>query len=298
MFRCIIGLNGTITDKRARFMDPLTAIVVAAGAVGTAAVSTSKEVMVKILGPTADYLGDELLQWTQQRQKNVGRIVQNAESKLGDRINDEGAVPPKVLKEILDDGSFAEDDLAVEYFGGVLASSRSGMPRDDRGAAFAKLVAQLTSYQLRTHYCFYSHIKQVHNGKEKNLMVSSDRRELEVFIPFTTYYSALDFTPEEDWAALLPHAIFGLGELGLIGESWQYGDAEDLRAVWPLATEAGIIVGPSPLGTELFLWAHGLGCTPAYEFLSEDVVLRSDFVVSTAQGVTSTSSELEAPDQS
>lgn len=268
-------------------MDPLTAIVVAAGAVGTAGVSTSKEVMVKILGPTADYLGDELLQWTQQRQKNVGRIVQNAEGKLGDRINDEGGVPPKVLKEILDDGSFAEDDLAVEYFGGVLASSRSGVPRDDRGAAFAKLVAQLTAYQLRAHYAFYRFIKSVHVGSLENIMYTTGRRELRIFVPFQAYISAMDFTPDENWEQILSHTMFGIGKLGLVDEFWQYGNADHIRNTWPQATAGGIIVAPSPLGAELFLWAHGLGSTPVNQFLRSEVVLESDVTIPATPGIMS-----------
>jgi hypothetical protein len=268
-------------------VDPITAIAVASGAVGASAVAATKDVVVKILGPTADYLGDELLQWTQQRHRNVGRIVQNAEEKLGDKINEDGKVPPKVLKEILDDGSFAEDDLAVEYFGGVLASSRSGIARDDRGAAFAKLVAQLTSYQLRGHYCFYTFLKSIHNGSQRSVLESSVRRDLRIFIPFDAYYSAMDFVPEEDWTQILPHTMFGLGELGLIDGTWRFGNAEDIRRDWHRATSGGIIVGPSPLGTELFLWAHGLGNTPVFRFLDKETVLESDIAIAIDPGITS-----------
>jgi hypothetical protein len=41
---------------------------------------------------------------------------------------------PKVIKAILDDGSFCDDELTASYFGGVLASSKTEVGCDDRGA--------------------------------------------------------------------------------------------------------------------------------------------------------------------
>lgn len=108
--------------------DPITAV--GAGAI---AAYLGKDGLAKLLGPTADYLGGELQAYTQRRMENVGRIFSRAESKLGDKLERPGQVPPKVLKTIINDGSYADDELAVEYFGGVLASSRTEIGRDDRG---------------------------------------------------------------------------------------------------------------------------------------------------------------------
>src|SRR4051812_25084796 len=109
------------------------------------AAAGSAQVVEKILGPTAEYLGNNLRDWTQRGVENVGRIFQTAQRKLGSKIESEGSVPPKVLKNILQEGAFCEDKLSTEYFGGVLASSRSEVSRDDRGAAFASLVGRLSS---------------------------------------------------------------------------------------------------------------------------------------------------------
>ena len=68
----------------------------------------------KILGPTADYIGDGIKAWTQKRVHNFQNIFNKAARKLGDKIGEGGQVPPKVLKHILDDGSFS---FNFQHFG-------------------------------------------------------------------------------------------------------------------------------------------------------------------------------------
>lgn len=129
--------------------------------IGAIAAYLRKDGLQKLLGPTADYLGGELQEFTKRRIENFGKIFQNADQKLGDRSNTHGSVPPRVLKEILNEGSYSEDESATEYFGGVLASSRTSIGRDDRGARIAKLVARLSTYQLRSHLLIYSTIRHL-----------------------------------------------------------------------------------------------------------------------------------------
>src|SRR5688500_3074157 len=105
-------------------------------AVAVSAYLGLKDLVPKILGPTADYLGGELRTYTEKGASNLRRIVTNAGEKLGDELNKPGQVSPKVLKNVLEEGYFSEDELAAEYFGGVLASSRTTNSRDDRGATF------------------------------------------------------------------------------------------------------------------------------------------------------------------
>jgi hypothetical protein len=52
---------------------------------------------VRILGPTADYLGAGAKDWTERGLNNLGRVFTGAQRMLADRIEDSGAVPPKVL---------------------------------------------------------------------------------------------------------------------------------------------------------------------------------------------------------
>lgn len=246
-------------------MDVNTALTVLATYAG------SKELLSKLLGPTADYLGGEIQQWAQRRLKTVGFIVRNAESKLGDGVNRPGRVPPKVLKEILGDGSFADNELAIDYFGGVLASSRSDIERDDRGAYLAKLVGQLSGYQLRTHYLFYSELKRLYDGVDSPLGTAEGRAHLSLYVSMEAYASALEFTPEEDQGAILLHTLEGLGRFGLIDDPRAAGSTETVRWLWKDAPGPGIVIQPSQLGSELFVWAQGSGRVDAMSFLDPKI---------------------------
>src|SRR5262245_36922667 len=109
----------------------------------------SAKLLEKLLGPTAEYIGEGVKSWTERRVANVDRILHKAATKLGGKIDQPGIVPARVVCGILDKGSFCEDELCAEYFGGVLASSKSGSPRDDRGASYAALLGRLSTYQIR-----------------------------------------------------------------------------------------------------------------------------------------------------
>lgn len=239
----------------------------------------SKELLGKLLGPTADYLGEEIQQWAQRRLETVGFIVRNAQSKLGDSVNRPGRVPPKVLKEILGDGSFADSELAIDYFGGVLASSRSDIERDDRGAYLAKLVGQLSGYQLRTHYLFYSELKRLYNGADAPLGTAEGRGCLGLYVSTEAYTSALEFTPEEDQGAILLHTLEGLGRFALIDDPRAAGSQETARAMWKDAPDSGIVIQPSQLGSELFVWAQGSGRVDAMSFLDPKIEFKPVFVL-------------------
>ena len=77
------------------------------------------------------------------------------------RADGRGQVPPKVLKTIINEGAYSNDDVAVEYLGGVLASSTTEVDRDDRGDRLAKLIGNMSAYQLRSHYLIYSTISEL-----------------------------------------------------------------------------------------------------------------------------------------
>src|SRR5262245_36424227 len=140
-------------------MDPddIGAIVKAGERLGESglAFALAKPLLEKLLGPTAEYIGEGMKEFTKKRAENIRRIFAYAAKLLGPRLELPGAVPAKVLRGVIDDGSFADDELAAQYFGGVLASARTGVSRDDRGATFNALLTRLSSYQIRAHYVFY-----------------------------------------------------------------------------------------------------------------------------------------------
>lgn len=234
--------------------EPITTTV----GLGAIAAYLGKDGLEKLLGPTAEYLGNGLRDMAQRRVENVGKIFRNAQNKLGQKTDAPGEVPPRVLKTVLDEGSFCEDAIAVEYFGGVLASSRTENGRDDRGARIAKLLDSLSSYQLRTHYLVYSTVKNLfsESGLSMNM---KDRPKMQVYLRLQHYAHAMAFNQSElnQFQQIVLHVFFGLHNDGLIEGDWQVGPKEEMKKIYPEAPDGGIVCQPSALGTEVFLWAFG-----------------------------------------
>jgi len=247
-------------------LDSETGLTILGTAIGGA------KVVEKLLGPTADYLGGELKEVSKKAATNLSNIFKNFQQKVGEEINKPGAVPPRVLKGILTEGPWCEEELQVEYFGGVLASSRSGISRDDRGAYFTSLISRLSTYQLRTHYILYQALKKTFDGVNTNQGHSRYLKQLEIFIPLQTYIESMDFIEEEIETVprLISHAFWGLVNENLIS-SYFFGPPGEMnysflkdRESYPNCTfievtEKGIKVTPSALGFELMMWAYGHG---------------------------------------
>ncbi len=245
--------------------EPITTV-----GLGAVAAYLGKDGLNKILGPTADYLGESLRDFTQKRAQNVGRIFGNAEQKLGKKIEEPGQIPPKVLKTIINEGSYSDDEITVEYFGGILASSRTEQGRDDRGARIGKILDGLSVYQIRTHYIVYTLVRKIFkdSGYQFNM---DDRPRMQLFIPWSSYSNAMEFSKNElnQITSILNHSFFGLYTENLI-ETFQYGQEEHIKKYFPEAKDDGILVSPSAFGAELYLWGYGQGNKDLSFILNDD----------------------------
>lgn len=234
--------------------EPITTV-----GLGLIAAYLGKDGLQKLLGPTADYLGSELQELTKKRIENIGKIFRKAEEKLGDSLDSPGQVPPKVLKTVINEGSYCDDEVAVNYFGGILASSRTELGRDDRGARIAKILDGMSTYQIRSHYVIYSLIKKTFSdsGYMYNL---KDRHKMELFIPMSVYIASMQFDEKElkQFGAILNHALFSLSSDDLI-EGFQYGPLDHIKQYFSEAASDGLLVSPSAFGAELYLWGYGQG---------------------------------------
>ena len=228
------------------------------------------DVAKKILGPTAEYLGHELLALTERRIRNRDKIISNAGKKLGNKLDAPGQVPLKVLKTIINEGSYADDTIVVEYFGGVLASSRTEAGRDDRGYRLTKMIDNMSAYQIRSHYLIYSTISELFSNSSNSFKLSESRNKMQLFIPFQDYIKAMEFTQQElNNPQILDHIFNGHAADGLIEGKWQYGPQESLKDMFSGVPSDGFICTPSALGAELLLWAFGHG-DKALDFLLTD----------------------------
>jgi hypothetical protein len=238
----------------------------------------SAPIVLKILGPTADYVGDGLQQWTERRGQNIRRVFEHAEKRLGkDGLDKPGAVPPRVLKEILEAGSYCDDELGAAYFGGILASSKSAVPRDDRGATLAALAARLSTYQLRCHYLLYSHAQRLLVGSDLNLGLKTERLEHgEVFVPWAAWVQGMDFNEDEfvRGSEIAGHALSGLRREDLIDSPYGHAGAADLRDAFRnrnFPEPGGIVFTLSLPGIELFVVAHGHSGIPKRTYIASDL---------------------------
>jgi hypothetical protein len=192
---------------------------------------------------------------------------------------------PRVLKEILQEGPFCEEQIWAEYFGGVMASSRSDVDRDDRGARFAALLARLSSYQIRCHFVLYRLFKVLFDGTG-SANTAIGRNDMQMFVPIPAFRSAMDMTEKEDLNIVLMHSIVGLVGESLLDNNYQFGAPAFLKENgYPEAVEPGLLVVPSLLGVELFHWAHGLGDVQIAEFLQPSRKFESEIVVAVVPGV-------------
>lgn len=261
-------------------IDPGTGLTILGSAIGGA------KVVEKILGPTSEYIGEQLKEWTVKKVTNTANIFKNAEKKLGGKINEPGKVPPKILKSILEDGAWCEEELQVEYFGGVLASSRTGVSRDDRGAYYTSLISRLSTYQLRTHYLLYQNVKKLFDNQDINIHDGNTWRDLEVFLSFETFYYAMDFTEEEgkNWQNILSHTIWGLNKEELLA-NFSWGNIEHVQKKFPQARTPGILLSPTKIGTELFMWAYGYGQLDVNEFFKAELKFTNEQKITIGEAI-------------
>jgi len=226
---------------------------------GLAILGTAK-VIEKVLGPTAEYVGDGLQRWTENRVRNVKKIFSIAVDRLGDDINNPGQIPPRVLKGVLDEGSYVVNEIGAQYFGGVLAASRTTDINDDRGVAFIDLLTRMSSYQIRLHYILYYLLKEMYDNHHYSITAEKDRHKLQLLIPLNSLKKSLDVGRSE-FNMILTHSSFGLYRESLL-ESFFWGAPKDFDHKFDHIKDLRVDVEsfrftPSSFGVELFLWVHG-----------------------------------------
>ena len=241
-------------------VEPLTTVGAGLAVLG------SKDLLTKLLGPSADYLGENLKGLVEKSHVNLNRVFSNALKKLGDRADHPGAVNPRILKRIVDEGRFCDDPLMAEYLGGVLASSKVDVSRDDRGTFYLSEINSLSSYQLRTHYLIYAAIVRSKKTLDQDLSYWFKDDSITVAIPESGYVAGMEFSETESQNDIAYHSFLGLEMKGLsergidLMTPHEHSDlAVPFRYFWP-----------TRYGFELFLWGLGLGQTQTTSYFDLD----------------------------
>ena len=155
-----------------------------------------------------------------------------------------------------------EDQVAVEYFGGVLASSRTVEGRDDRGVAWIELIGALSTHALRTHYALYMAARSAHPLEEIPTS-SADLHDLGTYLPENELLAVMGVdSDQDDQSAIVSHVHSVLNRLDLVA-NFRWTDDGDIGDYFKLPKLSGevrsVAFAPTSAGAELFLWAHGEG---------------------------------------
>lgn len=137
----------------------------------------------KVLGPILEEIGSDF-----QKLYSVGRdkIVQAALRKI--KSPEDGArANLRVARDVFWNGSFTDEAICAEYFGGILAASRSEDGKDDSGIFYVDIIKSMSSGQLKMHYIIYRTLnKELIANDEKKTLNPGQESELEreeLFIP-------------------------------------------------------------------------------------------------------------------
>lgn len=238
------------------------------------------DTMAKILGPTAKYFGEKL---HGKFKENIDAIFSRVPPKLGDKINSPGQVHPRVVKQIIDEGRFCEDEITREYFAGILASSRVEDPTDDRGAAIANSIRGLSAYQLKLHYVIYYLFREKLLGENLFINANQTGPQACLFMPSSEYFMTiaptLDYDENtEELKSISSHVLYGLKRNFLVDEKSIKSDMDNLMSRLPNEykkhiSSNGCIFYPSHQGGELFLWAHGYGNKPPGRIFDKELII-------------------------
>ena len=217
----------------------------------------------RILGPTADLMGSDLANWYENRSNRILEIADSAERKLGRKLDEDGSVPSRLVAMILGEGSYCDDQLMVEYLGGVLASSRTHDGRDDRGSRWVGLITSLSSYEIRLHYLLYSAAMQMY--VEKGLEISwgdtsaYPAGDVSTVFDFADIVECMEFSSSESASEILPESMFALDSESLITDWYILPKHNFVNRQLKVPWDAALGFQPTPRGIQLFMWAQGIG---------------------------------------
>src|SRR5262245_7302211 len=117
-------------------MEPLTTITSTGAALAIAN---------KLLGKTAEAISEDIANlYRAGREKLVAAAIRKTSN-----IEDGKSANLRVARDVFTNGSFTEEAICAEYFGGILASSRSLDGKDDFGVFYTDIIKSLSSSQLK-----------------------------------------------------------------------------------------------------------------------------------------------------
>jgi hypothetical protein len=237
--------------------------------VATVAVAAAKEMELgkNVGGLLARALGPLFDEWGKDRadrymvKRNAARVAERAKARLEGL--DEASlrpVPMRVAMRILDESEYCddEDQIVVEYLGGILASARQVDRNADIANSYAALISRLAVDHLRAHFIIYRCLHEAFRDDDPQFRASQFWHTLPVYIPYSVFLDSFGGDAENEQQELddIWSALHWLHREGLV-EGFQ--DADRWLAENPEKPNngPGILVSRSVLGVEMYLWGLG-----------------------------------------
>lgn len=215
----------------------------------------SKDSIKQLLGPTFEWIGEGIQKGAQKGTNNVVNILTIACNKIKEELKSPGQINPRVFKNIVDEGRFVEDVFASEYFGGLLAASRSEDGQDDSLLPQINIIKNLSSNQIRLHFLIYRIVAMMPHGRDtpekepfwENLVISVPTEEtMSIVYPNNT----LDYNSFKE-------SIKEMERLNLFGERFSIHSSQ-VKLSHKLNFKEGCLqLSPNEYGAGLFLKALG-----------------------------------------
>lgn len=192
-----------------------------------------------------------------KRESNIIKILEIFAMRfLGDKENVE--VSQKILREIINAGSYCDDEVALNYYAGLLGSSLSEEGKDDRGIYFCNIINRLSSYQLRIHYLVAINLLDTHKNNEKIIEdeIIEEIKDFRVTIHSCNYH----FSKQYFMDAMLFNSSEKLNFENIFNQSLEGLEQENLLSMNLATAKDGVEYYNyklTNLGKNLFLWSTG-----------------------------------------
>ena len=176
-------------------------IAVTAGVAGVAYVAQ------QLFGKTLAEMGDDL---NKVYKSNRDKLLAKAAAKVSDP--NDGAKPNlRVARDVIWNGAVTDDEVCAEYFGGLLAASRSADGKDDSALIYVDCIKALSSKQLHLHFVIYNSLNAllIKAGKPVNPGMQDELGQVEVWFAMQELTVRLGLNPLIDLNVLHRQGLIG-----------------------------------------------------------------------------------------
>ena len=200
----------------------------------------------KVLGAALENIGKDV---ANLYEKGRDKIIEKTSEKI-ENLEDGQQVNLRVARDVFYNGSFSEEEICAEYFGGILASARSEDGKDDSGMFYLDLIKSLSSKELKLHYYIYHALNSMFNNgiysQNLNVNQQSEITPKQIFIPLISVISILH---DNDVARLL-HILIAKNLISSFSVTIET-ITNNHSAALPY-----ICVAPTPVGIQTYAISH------------------------------------------